>query len=84
MSYINGRSVIAIGILFPTLGAAAVTARFYVRRNRKVSLGVDDWLCLPALVGYIFKERCHNLLVKIDALSQTLMTGCAASLIVGK
>ena len=81
MSYINGRSVIAIGILFPTLGAVAVTARFYVKRNRKVSLGVDDWLCLPALVGYIFKERCH---VKIDTLSQTLMTGCAITLIVGK
>lgn len=49
MSYINGKSVIAIGVLFPALGAAAVTARFYVRRNRKISLGVDDWLCLPAL-----------------------------------
>lgn len=51
MSYIKGKSVIAIGVLFPALGAAAVTARFYVRRNRKISLGVDDWLCLPALVG---------------------------------
>lgn len=67
MSYVNGKSVIAIGILFPALGAAAVTARFYVRRNRKVALGVDDWLCLPALVGHVSTEKYDNVLVNIYA-----------------
>lgn len=69
MSYINGKSVIAIGVLFPLLGTVAVTARFYVKRNRKISLGVDDWLCLPALVGDNFTERCHNVPMEIDAFS---------------
>ena len=51
MSYVNGGSVIAIGVIFPVLGALAVAARFYIRRNnKKVTLGLDDWLCLPALV----------------------------------
>lgn len=50
MSYINGGSVIAIGIVFPILGAVAVAARFHLRRNSKMPLGLDDWFCLPALV----------------------------------
>lgn len=50
MTYVNGGSVLAVAILFIVLGVAAVTARFCVRRQ-KSGLGIDDWLCLPALVS---------------------------------
>ena len=50
MTYVNPKSVIAIGVLFPVLGAVAVALRFAVRLRRKNGLGIDDWLCLPALV----------------------------------
>ena len=50
MTYVNGGSVLAVAILFIVLGIAAVTARFSVRRH-KSGLGIDDWLCLPALVS---------------------------------
>lgn len=49
MTYVNGGSVLAVAILFIALGIAAVIARFGVRR-KKSGLGIDDWLCLPALV----------------------------------
>lgn len=49
MTYVNGGSVLAVAILFITLGISAVTVRFGVRR-RNSGLGIDDWLCLPALV----------------------------------
>lgn len=51
MTYINKRSVLAVGILFIILGIVAVFARFHVRR--KIGLGLDDWLCIPALVSLI-------------------------------
>ena len=50
MTYVNGGSVLAVAILFIVLGIAAVIARFSVRRQ-KSGLGIDDWLCLPALVS---------------------------------
>ena len=63
MSYINGGSVIAIGVLFPILGSAAVAARFYIRRNRKTALGLDDWCCLPALVRSIITLNLSRVLM---------------------
>lgn len=50
MTYVNGGSVLAVAILFILLSIAAVIARFSIRR-KKSGLGIDDWLCLPALVG---------------------------------
>lgn len=50
MTYVNGGSVLAVGILLINLGVVAVSARFYVRRQKRLSMGLDDWLCLPALV----------------------------------
>ena len=50
MTYVNGGSVLAVAVLFIVLGIAAVIARFSVRR-KKSGLGIDDWLCLPALVS---------------------------------
>ncbi len=49
MTYVNKNSVLAIGVLFIVLGISVVTARFHVRR-RKAGYGLDDWLCIPALV----------------------------------
>ena len=54
MTYVNPKSVIACGILFPILGAITVALRFRIRHTRKLVLGGDDWLCLPALVGDTF------------------------------
>lgn len=48
MTYVNGGSVLAVAILFILLAIAAVIARFNIRRQ-KSGLGIDDWLCLPAL-----------------------------------
>ena len=49
MTYVNNSSVLAVGILFIILGILVVIARFYVRR-KKSGFGLDDWLCIPALV----------------------------------
>ena len=50
MTYVNGGSVLAIAVLFIVLGITAVVARFSIRKQ-KSGLGIDDWLCLPALVS---------------------------------
>lgn len=52
MTYVNGGSVIAIGVIFPALGTVSVALRFAVRRARKAGLGTDDWLILLGLVSY--------------------------------
>lgn len=50
MTYVNERSVLAVGVVFIVLSLAAVGARFYVRRQMKTGLAIDDWLCMSALV----------------------------------
>lgn len=59
MSIVNETSALAIGILFIVLGILAVSARFGIRWSREQNIGIDDWLCLPALVSLIkpFLER---------------------------
>ena len=49
MTYINVGSVVAIGVLFPVLAVFAVAGRFYSRILRHNGIGLDDWICLPAL-----------------------------------
>jgi len=49
MTYVNKTSVLGIGVLFIISNISAVSARFYVRRT-KAGYGLDDWLCIPALV----------------------------------
>ncbi|KAL9106899.1 MAG: hypothetical protein Q9227_008147 [Pyrenula ochraceoflavens] len=51
MTYVNPQSVMAIGILFPLLGAIAVGLRFWFRKRLHLGLQIDDWLCIPALVS---------------------------------
>ena len=50
MTYVNEASVIATSVIFIVLGVVAVSLRFLIRRNRKVTLGADDWLIVVALV----------------------------------
>ena len=50
MSLANEGSVLAVSVTFLILGFLAVIARFHARRLKKSDLGIDDWLCLPALV----------------------------------
>ncbi|KAI4111250.1 MAG: hypothetical protein LQ339_000711 [Xanthoria mediterranea] len=50
MTYVNGKSVIAIGVILPVLGIASILSRFRARVARKAAVGLDDWLCLAALV----------------------------------
>ena len=57
MTYVNPQSVTACGIIFPILGAVAVYLRFRTRHSRKAELRVDDWLCVPALVGSTLLPR---------------------------
>ena len=48
---ITPANVIAVGAVLPILGAFAVCARFYGRKNISVVfLGADDWLILVSLV----------------------------------
>lgn len=51
MTYVNGKSVIAIGVILPVLGIASILSRFRARVARKAAVGLDDWLCLAALVS---------------------------------
>lgn len=44
-------SAIAIGIIFPIIGASLIALRFYIRWHQKSYIGIDDWLCLPAWVS---------------------------------
>ena len=66
MTYVNGGSVLAVAILFIAISIAAVVARFSVRR-RKSGLGIDDWLCLLALVSCSAKATgsCKNAIHKL-------------------
>ena len=50
MTYVNEASVIATSVIFIILGIVAVSLRFFVRRDKKVALGADDWLIVIALI----------------------------------
>ncbi len=47
----HAQSFLGIAIVFPILATVFVIARFYCRRLNCVTLGVDDWLILAALVS---------------------------------
>ena len=83
MTYVNGGSVLAIAILFIALSIAAVIARFSVRR-RKSGLGIDDWLCLLALVNSPAKSTgsCKNAIQKL-MICQALVIADGTIMIIG-
>lgn len=81
MTYVNGGSVIAIGVLLPTLGIAGVLLRFRVRMAaKKVSLGQDDWMCLAALVSGPFIRSRQS---AEECGAQIFEIGCGITMIVG-
>lgn len=43
-------SVIAAGVVLPTLASAAVGLRFYTRHRIRVALREDDWTVLVSVV----------------------------------
>lgn len=52
MTYISGKSITAIGAIFPILGMLTLGLRYYVRITKRQRLGPDDWLSVTALVSY--------------------------------
>ena len=48
MTYVNEKSVLAVGVVFIILSPLAVFCRFHARK--KLGLGIDEYLCVPALV----------------------------------
>lgn len=81
MTYVNGGSVLAVAILFIVLGIAAVVARFIVRRQ-KSGLGIDDWLCLPALVSPPSIPRTKD--IQMLTLPQALVIAEGIIMIIGE
>ncbi len=49
-AYAYHGEVIAAGAIFPAVAIIVVGLRFWTRRIKKVALGADDWLIVPALV----------------------------------
>lgn len=51
MTYTGAGSFIAIGVLFPLLGALTLGFRLYCRLNKKQNLQMDDLMSSLALVS---------------------------------
>ena len=48
--YVTPWEIYGASVLLPFLGIVFVLLRFYARKLQKKSIGIDDWLMLPALV----------------------------------
>ena len=48
--YVTPGEIYAASIVLPLLGIVFILLRFYARTLKKNSIGLDDWLMLPALV----------------------------------
>lgn len=46
----HARSVVGVGLCFPTVATLCVIGRFVARRLKKAAIKADDWIILPALV----------------------------------
>lgn len=51
MTYVNPRSVGLCGALLPIVGTVVVALRFRTRYAKRIGIGADDWVCVPALGG---------------------------------
>jgi hypothetical protein len=62
IGYPSPGDLYAAAIVLPIVGIAAISLRYYVRYTRRVALGADDWLLIPALVsvksGSIYGTPC--------------------------
>ena len=56
----QGPSIIIVSVIFSCLAALAVALRFYARRIKGLSLGLDDYVLLPALVHYFHTSWTYN------------------------
>ncbi|MCJ1309392.1 hypothetical protein MMC25_003051 [Agyrium rufum] len=50
MGYANQRSLIAVGVIFPSLASLAVGSRLYARRLLRVRLTPDDYMIFAAML----------------------------------
>ncbi|KAF2237620.1 hypothetical protein EV356DRAFT_510581 [Viridothelium virens] len=64
--YVNPASVLAVGILFIILSISAVGARFAIR-YKKTGFGIDDYLCLPAMVSIFDVDDYELELIVVDS-----------------
>ncbi len=57
MSYADKGALEATAVIFAVLPVVAVGLRFYARSISNAKLGIDDWLMIPAMVGFIHVRR---------------------------
>ena len=65
VTYIGPTSMMVISTLLPALSIVAVATRFYVRRKQAAKLLWDDWLLVPALVGWEDSSDFQLLIIPI-------------------
>ena len=80
-SYITPHSILAVGIVLPTLATLAVTGRFIGRKLQRLPLGKDDWFILVSLVSHWLTYFGYGLVV--DAMGQIPTIGMGIALIYG-
>lgn len=62
MGFVIESSVLAHGVIFLILNPISVLGRSWMRRKTN-SWGLDDWFCIPALVGFTLLGRYRILTV---------------------
>ena len=76
--YTTPESVIAAGVIIPTLASTAVFLRFHARLSRKQGIGRDDWVTLVGLVS-----RCSLRRSLCDAnSSHKFLTWCLSIVVI--
>ena len=82
MAHGSQGNALAVAVVLAVVSAIAVALRFHVRRERHNGYGVDDWLCLPALVNVL--ECITTRGMDIDNFpSQVLVVICCSLIAAG-
>lgn len=55
-----GDQLIGVSIMIAILQTIVVGARFYTRYMQKLSIGLDDYLIVPALVSLLIQPYVHR------------------------
>ena len=61
--YMTPTDTYAVSTILPSLGIIFVLLRFYTRVQQKWSIGVDDWMMLPALVCLFCSYNLNAILI---------------------
>ena len=63
----NGYRVVVVAAVFTALVTVVVILRFYARRLKNVSYGLEDWFALSSTVGFVWLplEVCRLIIIKI-------------------